>query len=94
MPGQPQGAKITTDHDIIKRWVAEREGKPAIVQGMEPSELEALRVKFASEKNYEKLVPLKWEDFFRTFEEECSAFLYQDETVDGEVSHFYKFVNR
>jgi hypothetical protein len=95
MAGQPQGSKITTDHDIIKRWIQEREGRPATIEGHEEEDgPEALRVKFEDIKNEnEKLETIGWDQFFEYFDDEHFAFLYQDETVDGEVSHFYRFIN-
>ena len=42
----------------------------------------------------EALQTVSWEDFFDKFEREKLAFLHQDQTDDGQVSRFCKFVSR
>ena len=51
-----------------------------------------LRVDFAEPDD--KLEPIAWEEFFKTFEDRRLAFLYQDKTSDGKQSRFFKFVRR
>ena len=83
----------TTDHDRIRRWVEERDGSPATVRGTAGRGEEAglLRIMFRDDEDLEEI---EWEDFFEKFDEEKLAFLYQDKTADGEVSRFFKFVQR
>jgi len=38
--------------------------------------------------------PARVEEFFKIFDENKLAFLYQDKTADGETSRFCKFVER
>ena len=86
-------AETTTDHDAIRAWVESRGGTPARVRGTEDDEGEGiLRIDFAEPD--EALEPISWEEFFETFEDRNLAFLYQDETADGQESRFFKFVNR
>jgi hypothetical protein len=40
------------------------------------------------------LEEITWDEFFETFEASDLAFLYQEETKDGELSRFSKFVSR
>lgn len=35
-----------------------------------------------------------WDDFFRMFEENDLAFVYEEGSGDGETSYFYQFVAR
>lgn len=35
-----------------------------------------------------------WDEFFKIFDDNELAFLYQDKTKEGEVSRFSKFVER
>lgn len=38
--------------------------------------------------------PISWDDFFKKFDKNGLAMLYEDTTADGEVSTFYQFVSR
>lgn len=42
----------------------------------------------------EELDEISWDRFFEKFETESLTFLYQDETADGDVSRFFKFIDR
>jgi hypothetical protein len=86
-------AETTTDHNTIRRWIEERGGRPAKVKGTESDDGEGiLRVDFAEPD--EKLAPIDWDEFFKTFEDRKLAFLHQDKTSDGHQSRFFKFVRR
>ncbi|MFE0499785.1 hypothetical protein ACFW0P_03275 [Lysobacter soli] len=83
----------TTDHNEIRRWTEARDGLPATVRGTAERGEEAglLRIMFRDDEDLEQI---EWEDFFEKFDEEKLAFLYQEKTADGEVSRFFKFVQR
>lgn len=85
-------SKTTTDQNEIKRWVEERGGKPAMVEDTMNGGSGLLRISFGGSKN--ELKEVSWDDFFNTFEENNLAFLYQDETAEGEQSRFFKFIER
>jgi hypothetical protein len=82
-------AKRTRDHETIRRWVEERGGRPAMVEGTQ-----ILRIDFDDPDGSrdEKLVPVSWDEFFRVFDERGLEFLYQEHTHDGPISRFNKFV--
>jgi hypothetical protein len=80
-------ARTITDHDEIRRWAEDRGGRPAKVKGTD-----ILRFDFAEPE--ESLEPISWDEFFRTFEDRRLALLAQDKTADGQVSRFFKFVER
>lgn len=83
----------TTDHKAIRRWVEEREGRPATVKATEEDgHAGILRVDFAPKD--EGLEEIGWDEFFQKFDESKLAFLHQDRTKDGELSRFHKFVRR
>ena len=86
--------KTTTDHKAIRKWVEERGGHPATVEGTETGREHAgiLRVDF--DPKDDKLHTLSWDEFFEKFDEAELAFLHQDKTADGKVSRFHKFVSR
>lgn len=89
-----QHSQVTTDHKKIKDWVEERGGQPARVKGTgNEQDPGLLRIDFpgAAEASIE---PISWEEFFEKFEKEQLAFLYQDETNEGNISRFNKLIQR
>lgn len=89
------GAKTTTDHDTIRKWVEERGGKPATVKGTSDKGEDAgiLRIDFpgGAEASLEEI---SWDEFFEKFDSKNLAFLYQEESSEGDKSYFNKFVDR
>jgi hypothetical protein len=80
----------TTDHDTIRRWAEARDGNPALVRGT--GEDGVLRIDFNERED--RLDPINWDEFFRVFEQNNLAFLYQEKTADGSTSRFNKLVRR
>ena len=89
-------SKHTTDHEEIRRWVEARGGQPASISGTEKRGEAAglLRIDFPSGASNPPLEPITWEAFFEKFDGENLALVYQEETSDGELSYFCKFVER
>ncbi|HWT94000.1 MAG TPA: hypothetical protein VN238_13435 [Solirubrobacteraceae bacterium] len=89
-------SKTTTDHDEIRRWVEEHDGKPASVRGTEKGGDDAgiLRIDFPGGAGEDQLEHLSWDDWFAKFEDSGLAFLYQEQKASGEDSTFFKLVNR
>jgi hypothetical protein len=88
-------SRTTTDHKTIQKWVEEREGQPVTVRGTgSDQEAGVLRIDFPGGAGEDRLEPISWEEFFEKFDEKGLAFLYQEETRDGEQSRFFKFVSR
>src|SRR5947209_9412676 len=71
-------SRTTTDHDEIRRWAEERGGVPSTVaateQGGEPG---ILRIDFPGYSGEGTLEEISWDDFFRKFDENGLAFLYE-----------------
>lgn len=85
----------TTDHETIRRWAEERGGRPAAVRATgEDDDPGILRIDFPGQGEEDALEELSWDDFFEKFEDSELAFLYQEQTADGEVSRFFKLVRR
>lgn len=82
-------AKTTTNRKEIQTWVEERGGNPAKVKGTE-----VLRIDYPGYSGEDTLEEITWDEFFETFEASNLAFLYQEETKDGELSRFSKLVSR
>ena len=85
-------SKKTKGHEIIKKWVEEREGKPAIVSYTKNKDSGGLRINFPGFGGAKTLEKIAWDKFFKIFDENNLVFLYQDETKDGNISRFFKFI--
>ena len=83
--------RTTTERSKIQQWVQERDGVPAVVEGTEILRIDFLDDEDASDED-ESLKEISWNEFFRIFDDRELVFLYQEETSDGDVSRFSKFV--
>lgn len=83
-------SETTTDHDTIRKWVEARGGHPARVKGRGPGGI--LRVDFGEPED--SLEEISWDEFFKVFDDNDLAFLYQDKTHDGATSRFNKLIDR
>ncbi len=85
----------TTDHDEIRSWVEEHDGKPAAVRdtGSDDS-AGVLRIDFPGGAGEDRLEHISWDEWFATFEDSDLAFLYQAKKASGEDSTFFKLVRR
>jgi anaerobic selenocysteine-containing dehydrogenase len=82
-------SKTTTDHEEIRRWVEERSGHPARVEGTN-----LLRIDYPGFSGEQRLEEISWDEFFEIFDENNLKFLYQENTKDGGQSRFSKLVDR
>lgn len=83
-------AQKTTDHEVIRQWAEERQGRPAVIR----TEGKGGILRFDFGEPEENLEQVDWQEFFTIFDKNRLAFLYQDETADGKQSRFNKFVER
>jgi hypothetical protein len=87
--------KTTTNHDEIRNWAEERGGRPAAVKGTGGADDPGIiRIMFPQFGNDSALEEISWDEFFRKFDENDLAFLYQETKASGEQSTFNKFVKR
>jgi hypothetical protein len=87
--------KTTTDHKQIKQWVEERGGHPARVKGTEvKGSSGVLLVDYPGYSGTQTLESISWDEFFKGFEENKLAFLYDDGKKAGSQSRFSKLINR
>lgn len=84
----------TTDHDEIRRWAGERDGKPAIVKGTEDGGGGVLRIDFPGGASGDRFDHVDWDEWFRIFDESDLAAILQEEKASGEDSTFIKLVSR
>jgi len=86
-------AQTTTDHAMIRQWIEERGGQPSSVVGTGTrDEAGVLRIDFPPDD--ERLEEIDRDGFFEKFDREDLVFLYQEETGDGEISRFCKFIRK
>jgi hypothetical protein len=89
--------KITTDHEQIRSWAESRGGKPACVAGTggkgDPG---ILRIMFpeAPYANDENLREMSWDEWFKAFDANDLALVYEETTAQGQPSRFYKMISR
>lgn len=88
------GARMTTDHDEIRRWAEERGATPACVRGTGGrGDTGMIRLDFPGYSGRESLQPVSWDDWFNKFEDKNLGLLVQD-TIRGQKSNFNKLVSR
>ena len=88
-------AKTTTNHEQIKRWVEKRGGHPARVKGTEvKGSSGVLLIDYPGYSGTQTLEAVSWDEFFKSFEENELAFLYEDEKKAGSQGRFSKLINR
>jgi len=88
-------SKTTTNHDEIRRWVEERGGQPARVKETGSNgDPGILRIDYPGVGAEDSLEKISWEEWFDAFEDNGLAFLYQEQTKEGEESRFSKLVSR
>jgi hypothetical protein len=90
-------AKVTTDHDEIRKWAEARGGRPAAVRRTHSKDnVGIIRIEFPDAPNAkdDALEEISWEEFFEKFDDSKLALLYQDKTAQGELSNFNKLVGR
>ncbi len=86
-------SKVTTDHEEIRRWAAERDGKPAAATSPKRRNDDgaAIRICFPDDRGA-KLDEISWKDWFKKFEAGRLALLYQEHIAGGDKSNFNRLV--
>lgn len=88
-------SRVTTDHEVIRKWVESRGGRPASVKRIHVKEEPGvIRVDFPGFTGAGSLEPITWKEFFEQFDGRRLAFLYQEKTASGDVSRFNKLISR
>jgi len=94
-PGERHhAAERSTDHDQIRAWVEERNGRPSVVKRSHDTGEGGGILRIDFDQPEASLEEISWDEFFETFEDRELAFLYQEQTADGDTSRFFKFVRR
>ena len=90
-------AKVTTDHDEIRKMGGGPRRAPAVVRSTQSKDRTGIiRIEFPDAPNAkdDNLEEISWDEFFEKFDESNLALLYQEETASGQRSNFNKLVGR
>lgn len=88
-------SKVTTKHEEIKNWAEDRGAKPSKVKGTgSKNDPGLVRLDFPGYGGGDSLEEISWDEFFKKFDENNLALVYQEETSKGEKSNFNKIVSR
>jgi len=83
-------ALATRNHEVIKKWAAQRQATPATVPGTEhEGRPGVLRFNFPGYGG-QSLQEISWDDWFQTFETRQLTFIYQEHLKNGRLSNFFK----
>ena len=81
--------RTTTDHERIRQRAAKRGARPVRVKGTS-----IIRLDIPGYTGEETLEQISWDEWFRIFEENHLAVLFQERTADGPSRNFNKLVDR
>lgn len=88
-------SRTTTNHDEIRRWAEARRAQPACVKGTGgANDVGMIRLDFPGYSGGDSLEPISWDEWFRAFDDNNLALVYQETTSSGERSNFNKLVAR
>ncbi len=88
-------AHVSTDHDTIRNWVEEHGGQPALTRRIPEVRGEGdLSLEFLVDGQEPELISISWSDFFRRFEDQDLAFVYEEGGPGGELTWYFVDRNR
>lgn len=90
-----QSSKTTTNHQEIRRWAEARDAHPAAVKGTGGGDDPGMiRLDFPGYSGGDSLEEISWDEWFKAFDDNHLALVYQDQTSKGARSNFNKLVDR
>lgn len=81
--------ETTRDHDVIRKWAETRGAQPTCSVRVEGHGMGVLRLDFPG-RNGRPSKPVDWNDWFQAFDERDLCFVYQEKSVDGKRSDFFR----
>ena len=77
----------TTDHEIIRNWILEHGGVPAVIRDTagEDGDGGVLRLAFGDRLDEKDMQRVSWNEFFAIFDIRRLRFRYDDPVVKGEA---------
>ena len=90
--------RVSTDHEEIRRWAEERGGKPARVKGTGGRKGEddpgMIRIDFPGYSGEGSLEAIEWETWFKAFDDNELALIFEAGEREGNPSRFNKLIGR
>ena len=77
----------TKDHDTIRKWAEERNGKPVRIKGA------GIELDFPGYSGGDRFEEISWDEWFEEFDQKGLELQYQETTKDGEQSNFNKLTS-
>ncbi|HVX42024.1 MAG TPA: hypothetical protein VHB25_20850 [Gemmatimonadaceae bacterium] len=90
-----RSGRTTTDHNEIRKWAEARGAKPACVKGTgRGKDPGMIRLDFPGYSGADSLEEISWDQWFKSFDDNGLALVYQEKTAGGARSNFNKLVAR
>jgi uncharacterized lipoprotein len=89
--------QTTTDHKTIKEWGEKYGARPAVIEHPNaPDDVVGIRLDFPGISDELLLSPRQtqetsWDEFFKLFDEQGLAFVYETEPTGNDPTLWYKF---
>ena len=90
-------AKLTTDHDEIRKWAEARGGRPAAVRSTYSKDITGIiRIEFPERQTprMKTWSRSRGTNSSKKFDQANLALVYEEETASGEPSYFNKIIGR
>ncbi|MBV8843175.1 MAG: hypothetical protein JO307_10235 [Bryobacterales bacterium] len=80
----------------MRQWAEQRGAHPACVKrtGRGKGDTGMIRLDFPGFSGEESLQPISWDEWFKAFDENNLALVYQEKTARGQQSNFNKLISR
>jgi hypothetical protein len=90
-PQRPGRSLVTTNHEVIRQWAAERQASPATIEGTErDGRAGVLTFDFPGWQEGGRLRHITWDEWFQTFDARRLNFIHQEQRSDGRQSNFFR----
>ncbi|MER7164814.1 hypothetical protein ABT336_01875 [Micromonospora sp. NPDC000207] len=90
-PERPGRSLVTTNHEVIRRWAAARNAKPATISGTErDGRPGVLTFNLPGYRESSRLREVTWAEWFQTFDSRRLNLIYQEQLRDGRQSNFFR----
>jgi hypothetical protein len=81
-------SQVTTDHHTIRKWAEKKHGKPAAVKRThQGGDAGVIRIMFPDrpQSEHDNHVEISWDEFFRKFEKNRLALLYEEDSLFNKI---------
>lgn len=90
-----RSSRTTTDHNEIRKWAEARGATPSRVKGTgSRNDPGMIRLDFPGYSGADSLEEISWDQWFKAFDANGLALVYQEKTAGGARSNFNKLVAR